>query len=204
MQRQAIRLVWCALITGCAGAQFGSLKKTGSAVELTAPATSARLVFVRPALLIGDASTPFIIERHSLRPFAESPAGTVVTLDVAPGQYEFCLVTPMINQTGWRQANWFIDMSTAVRTPLTRVEAAPGKTYVFEVRVLRGGMEIVPARRDSSRMRRLEEWLPELEVLTPLADSALLKPEPEEIAPWMENCVDSTPERWQMGVDDGR
>lgn len=204
MQRQAIRLVWCVALASCTGPQFGSLKRTGAAIDLIAPASSARLVFVRPVTLIGDNTTPFIIERHSLRPFAETPARSVVTLDVAPGQYEFCLVSPAMNQTGWRQQNWFLDLSAYYRTPLTRVEVAPGKTYVFEVRVLQTGMELTPARRDSSRMRKLEEWLPELEVLTPISDSALLKAEPEEIAPWMENCVDSTPERWQMGVDDGR
>lgn len=204
MHRQAIRLVWCLALVSCTGPQFGSLKRTGAPLDLIAPATSARLVFVRAATLMGDSTTPFVIERNSLRAFAEVPARSVVTLDVAPGQYEFCLVAPMMQQVGWRQLNWFIDMPDYVRTPLTRVEVAAGRTYLFEVRVVRAGMELAPARRDSSRLRRLEEWLPELEVHAPIADSPILKAEPEEIAPWMENCVDSTPERWQMGVDDGR
>jgi hypothetical protein len=181
------------------------MRRASNTLDFKSPRLSARLVFVRPQRILASQSTPFLLERRSARALGESLNGSVFTLDLAPGEYEFCLAQPAMNLSGWRYHWGEFDFSRILRTPLTRVEVAAGTTSLFEVHVVQGLLEIVPARRGSERARRLEKRLPELQVLEPISEAAELQAEAQDLAPWLENCVDSSPsERWRLGVDEGR
>ena len=192
------------LAVSCAAPQAGSMKQRLTKLELQAPATTARVIFVRLPNPLGSTVTPFLIERGTMRVLGESLNGSAFSVDLAPGSYALCAAMPVYWRTGWLYP-WEFDFSRLLHTPLTRLEVIAGRTYLLEVRVNGAVVEAVPARYGSLRARRLEAALPELSALEPIAGAPQLQAEPQDLVSWFEQCVDSTsPDRWKAGPDDGR
>ena len=139
-----------------------------------------------------------------MRVLGESLNGSAFSVDLAPGSYAFCAATPVYWRTGWLFPWETIDFPLWGRTPLTRVEVIAGRTYLFEVRVDARLIEVVPARYGTLRARRMEAALPGLQVLEPIAGAPQLQAEPQDLVSWLEQCVDSSVDRWRAGPDDGR
>lgn len=178
-----------------------SMKKAGPTLPAGNPAL-AQLVFARPLSFIGSAEFVYVIEKRTQRVLGVTTNESAFSIELEPGIYELC-PAPNIELPAWQQMVPY-EVSRFLRTPITRIEVAAGRRYLLEVNVDRGLYEFVPARPGSQRERRLKEGFQYLQLLEPNESSVDLHVSPEELAPWIENCVDSSGfERRTLNPEEG-
>ncbi|MBL8909764.1 MAG: hypothetical protein JNM17_03570 [Archangium sp.] len=164
--------------------------------------TLAQVVFARPLSFLGATEPVYVLERRTGRVLGISLNESAFAMELEPGAYELC-PAPNIDAQIWQSYQGF-EVSRFLHTPLTRIEVAAGRRYLVEVVVDRGIYELVPARAGSQRELRLKNAFRELQLIEPVEGAAELQTTPLELAPWFENCSDSTAvERYQLRPDDG-
>jgi hypothetical protein len=142
----------------------GSLRPAAGVVSLTAPPALARVVFVRKGQFYARDFTAKIFDTASRQVWGRSLDDSTFAVNVEPGSYELCPLpvfadqspNPRAKRTQVRdlEASW-------VKAPVTHVELAAGKTYLFSVQVPWGGrLEVMPVTHDSALEAEVLDLLP--------------------------------------------
>ncbi|MDX2010522.1 MAG: hypothetical protein SFW67_10045 [Myxococcaceae bacterium] len=160
-------------------------------LDLTPSNGTARLVVVRPWALKGSIDSFFVIEQGANRVLTEAPNASVSVVELPPGRHRLCVAFPEFLVHGWHYP-WSESEFFPAVTPLNDLELEAGTTSFVEVVVHDRFFEVVPARPGSMRLARLMKTVPRLESLAVKADSPLVKPDPAEVARWVEHCQNTT------------